>query len=131
MPLVAVGEVRRVDQAERRGGQQLAFLAFARGGFHQFRGVPLAEVHFQPLRLQPALQQVNLRGFPRAIQALDRNQPAGEIEFGKGLHVTRRRLSRVFRNTTVFCPRVFGAAPPARGAPGGLISVDREFFLNT
>ncbi len=70
MSFIAVGEVRGVDQAERCGREQLAFLAFARCGFDQLGRVPLAEVDFELLELQPPLEEVDLGGFARSIQPL-------------------------------------------------------------
>src|SRR5208282_701518 len=74
---VAVGEVRGVDEAEGGGGQQFSFLALARGGFDELGRVPLAEIDFEVLQLQPTLEEVDLGGFSRAIQAFHGDQPAG------------------------------------------------------
>ena len=71
MPLVAIGKIRRVNQAERGGREQLAFFALAGGGLDDFRRIPLAEINLDTLGLQPAFKQINLRGLARAIQPFD------------------------------------------------------------
>ena len=84
--LVAVGKVGGVDEAEGGGREQLALLALAGGGLDQLGGVPLAEIDFELLQFEPALEQVDLGGFPRAVQAFHGDQAAREIEFGKRFH---------------------------------------------
>ena len=88
LPLVAVGEIRRVNEAEGGGREQFALLAFAGGGLDELGGIPFAEIDFQALHFEPAFEQINLRGLARAIQALDRDQPAGKIQFGERFHST-------------------------------------------
>ena len=83
LPLVTVRKIGGMDQAESRGREQLALFAFAGGGFDEVRGIPLAEKNLQPLHFEPASQQVNLRGFPGAIEAFDRDQAAGKSQFRK------------------------------------------------
>ena len=83
MPLVAVGEIGRVDEAEGGRREQFALLALARGGLDQLGRVPFAEIDLDALRLQPAFEQVNLRGLARAVEALDGDQSARKIGFGK------------------------------------------------
>ena len=86
VPFVAVGEIGGVNEAEGGRREQLALLALAGGGFDQLGGIPLAEIDLQLLQFEPALQQINLGGFPRAIQAFHRDEAAGETEFGKRFH---------------------------------------------
>jgi hypothetical protein len=94
MPFVAVGKIRRVDQAERRRRQQFALLALARGGFDQFGRIPFAEIDFDAFGFEPALQEINLRGLARTVEALNGDQPPGKIQFRKSFHNSRR--SRFF-----------------------------------
>ena len=86
MAFVAVGEIRRVNQAERRRREQFAFFALAGGRFDQFRRIPFAEIDLDALGFEPALKQINLRGFARPIEALDGDEPSGKIQFGKSFH---------------------------------------------
>jgi len=98
MPLVAVGEVRGVDEAEGRWREQFALFALARGRFHQFRRVPLAEIDLDALGFQPALEQINLRGLARPVEALDGDQSSRKIQFGKSLHHSTRPHFLILRN---------------------------------
>ena len=79
MAFVAVGKVRGVDEAEGGGGEQFAFFALAGGGLDEFGGVPLAEIDLDALGLEPALEEIDLRGLAGAVQAFDGNQAAREI----------------------------------------------------
>jgi hypothetical protein len=79
MALVAVGKIRRMNQAERRRREQFALFALARGGFDQFGGIPFAEIDLDALGLQPAFEQVNLRGLARTIEAFDGDEPPGKF----------------------------------------------------
>ena len=95
MAFVTVGEIRRVNEAERRRRQQLALFALAGGGFHQLGGIPLAEIDLDALGFEPALEQINLRGLARPVEALDGDEPPGEIQFGKSFH--HSRSTRILR----------------------------------
>jgi hypothetical protein len=75
-----------VDQAEGGGREQLAFLALARRAFDQVGRVPFAEKNLEPLQLQPAFEQIDLRRFARAVETFHRNQTAGKIQFRKSSH---------------------------------------------
>ncbi len=94
LPFVSVREIRRVDEAERRRREQGHLLALARRGLHEVGRIPLAEEDLQPLQLEPALEQVNLCGLARAIQPLDRDEPAREAKFCKRLHQGRESVAR-------------------------------------
>jgi len=86
LAFIAVGEVGGVDEAESGGGKQLALFALAGGVFDQRGGIPLAEKDLQPLQLQPAFEQVNLRGLAGAIQSFHGNQSSREPQFRKSFH---------------------------------------------
>ena len=68
-------------------------------------GIPFAEKNLQPLQLQPAFEQVNLRGFARSVEAFDRDQPARKSQFSKSLHdrspckvfLPEKKTKRIFR----------------------------------
>ena len=103
VPLVAIGKIGRVNQAESRGRKQFALFAFAGGGFDEFGGIPFAEIDFEPLKLEPAFQQVNLGGFAGTIETLDGNQTARKPQLGKCFHHEPVvRLNRLARNTNLF-----------------------------
>src|ERR1700730_5539731 len=89
----AVGKVDRVQQAEGTRREQVASLAAAHRVAYQPRGIPFREMHRVAARAQPALQQFQLSGFPRAIDSLDRNQPArirmGRAEQGAPMPIYR------------------------------------------
>ena len=78
MAFVAVGKIRRVDQAERRRREQFAFFAFARGGFDQLGRIPFAEIDFDALGFEPAFEQINLRGLARTVESFDGDEPSRE-----------------------------------------------------
>ena len=86
VPFVAIREIRRMDEAEGGRRQQLALLALAGGGFDQLGGIPFAEIDLQLLEFEPAFEEVDLRGFPRAIQAFHRDEAARETKFGECFH---------------------------------------------
>src|SRR4030095_4736773 len=86
MPLVTVGKIGGVNKTEGRRCQQFLLLAFAGGGLDEIRRIPFAEKNLQSLHLEPAFQQINLRGLPRTIQALDGNEAARIFEFGEGFY---------------------------------------------
>src|SRR5437016_1098365 len=109
--LIAVGEVGGVNETESGGSEQFPFLAFAGGGFDQYRGIPLAEIDFQALQLEPAFEQINLGGFARAIQAFDGDKAAREVEFGERFHLLTIKVSVLPMVQTMF----FGGIPK-RGA---------------
>jgi len=79
MALVAVGKIRGVNQAERRGRKQFALFAFARGGFHELGRVPFAEIDLDALGFKPAFKQINLRGLARAVESFNGDQSSGKI----------------------------------------------------
>src|SRR6478672_8921166 len=81
MPLVAIREIRRMDQAEGRGCQQFPLFALAGGCLDDLRRVPLAEVYFQALELEPAFKKINLCGFPRPVETLHCYQSPGKTQF--------------------------------------------------
>jgi len=89
MPFVTVRKIRCMDETERCRREQLAFLALARGGFHELGGIPFAEIDLDALGFEPAFEQVNLRGLARTIKAFDGNQPSGKIQFRKSFHNPR------------------------------------------
>ena len=91
MAFVAVGKIRRVDQAEGRRREQFALFALARGGFDQFGRVPLAEIDLDALGFEPAFEQINLRGLARAVEAFDGDEPARKIQFRKSFHDSHQR----------------------------------------
>ena len=86
MALVAVGKIRRVNQAERRRREQFALFALAGGGLHQLGRVPTAEINLDALGFEPALEQINLRGLAGAVEPLDGDEPPRKIEFRKSFH---------------------------------------------
>ena len=69
-----VGEVGRVNQAERHGRQHFLDLASLGGSAHDGRRVPFREHGDQVLAVEPLAQQVNLRALAGAIDALDDDQ---------------------------------------------------------
>jgi len=78
-----------VNQAERGRGGQFLFLALDGGVLDKHRRIPFAENYLELLHLKPALEQIDLRGLARAVETFDGDQPAGEAELGKTLHVAR------------------------------------------
>ena len=81
LPFVAVGEVRGVDERKRRRREELAFLAFGRGFLDEDGRIPLREKDAIAFQFEPALHEIDLGGFPRAIQALDSDQFSGVVAF--------------------------------------------------
>ena len=75
----AIGEIRRMDEAECRRREQFPLFALASGGFYQLGGIPFAKVDLDALGLEPALEQINLRGFARPIKAFNGDEPSGKI----------------------------------------------------
>src|SRR5204863_3953033 len=112
MPLIAVGEVRGVDEAERRGREQFALLALARRGFDQLGGVPFAEIDLDALRFEPAFEQVNLRGLARAVETFDGDEASGKSKLGESFHVAWGKPSRERAARKLF-PRNDDAQPSA------------------
>jgi len=90
MPFIPVSKIRGVNQAECRGGKQLAFFALAGGGFDQFGRIPLAEIDLDSLRLKPSLEEVDLRGLARSIQTFDGDEASWKIQFRECFHVIVR-----------------------------------------
>ena len=86
LAFVAICKIRRVNQAERGGREQLLFLALAGGALDELGRIPLAEKDLEPLRLEPAFEQIDLRGLARAVQPFHRDQASRESEFGECLH---------------------------------------------
>ena len=85
LALVAVGKIGGVDEGKRGRRQQVLLLALAGGAFDQCRRIPLAEEDFESAHLQPALEEVNLGGFARAIEPLDGDEPTLEAQFRERL----------------------------------------------
>src|SRR5215510_14829474 len=106
MALVAVSKIGRVNEAESSRRKQLALFALAGGGFDQLGGIPFTEINLEPFALQPALEQVDLRGLARAIEPLNGDQPAWEIQFRKGLKHRTSKLRNSWRMTIVFHKRL-------------------------
>ena len=82
-----------MNQAERRGREQFAFLALAGGGLDELGGIPFAEKDLEPLQFQPALEQINLRGFAGAIEPFDGDEPAGKPNWANDLFILCWRQS--------------------------------------
>jgi hypothetical protein len=126
LPLVAIREIRGVDEAEGGRREQVGLLAARGGALDQLRGVPLAEEDLQPELLEPALQQVDLRGLARAVNAFDSDEAARKPQLGERLHPCAVRLRTDRPLTTVFRParpfsvhlRVVGASASVSSAPG-------------
>ena len=55
--LSAIGEIRRMDQAERHRGEHFFLFSPLRDIVDQRRGIPLARVNYVPFRVQPFVQQ--------------------------------------------------------------------------
>src|SRR6266849_5310186 len=71
------GKVGCVQQAERRRRQAFVFLSPFGRVFDQLRGVPLREEDSMAFRLQPLVQQQQLRAFAGPIDAFDGDQFPG------------------------------------------------------
>ena len=71
------GKVGGVEQAERRRRQAFVFLSPFGRVLDQLRGVPFGEEDFMAFRLQPLVQQQQLRALARPIDALDDDQFPG------------------------------------------------------
>ncbi len=71
LAFAAVREIGGVQQGERGGGQQPALFSAAGGGLHQRRGIPFGEVDAIAADFQPALQQIELGAFSRAVNPFD------------------------------------------------------------
>ena len=82
-----------MDEREGRGREQVLLLALARRALDQRRRVPLAEEDLESAHLQPALEEVDLGGFARAIEPLDGDEPTLEAQF-------RERLRHVVENSS-------------------------------
>src|SRR5262249_25306391 len=65
-----------VQQTEGARREQILLLPPPHRAPHQRRGVPLREVHAVALRAEPALEQQDLRGLARSVDALDGDQAA-------------------------------------------------------
>src|SRR5437016_1069273 len=70
----AAGEVGRVQQTECRRRQAFVFLSPFGRVFDQLRGVPLREEDSMTFRLQPLVQQEQLRALPGPVDTLDDDQ---------------------------------------------------------
>ena len=81
------------------------FLPLLVADFDQLGGIPLAEIDLEVLQFEPALQQVNLGGFPRAIQAFHGDQPAGETEFSERFHQQRTQAKPALMDYNSFLRR--------------------------
>ena len=84
--LGTIGKIGRVDQAEGHRRQHLFLLAPFGDVVHQRGGVPLAEVDDVTLRLQPLLQQRELRALARSIDPFDDEQPPRKAVFTEHFH---------------------------------------------
>ena len=85
LALVAVGKIGGVDEGKRGRRQQVLLLALAGGAFDQCRRIPLAEEDFESAHLQPALEEVDLGGFARAVESLNSDEPTLEAQFRERL----------------------------------------------
>jgi hypothetical protein len=83
LALITVREVGGMDEAKSGGRKELALFAFAGGGLDEVRGVPFTEEDLEALDFKPAAQQVNLGGFPGAIEAFYGDQASRKTQFRK------------------------------------------------
>ena len=109
VPLVPVGEVCRVEQAERGRREQALLLAPRSYLLDRLGGVPLRLEDLEVLVPEPLLEEVELRRLSGAVDALDGDEPSRLWVDGGGrsassscsaaalaLTVARRRLPRPF-----------------------------------
>ena len=89
------------------------FLPLLVADLTSFGRVPLAEIDLDALGFQPALEQVNLRGLARAVEALDGDQPARKIQFGKRFHeFAKLRFSNLMKLSIATSPSSYAFICP-------------------
>ena len=91
LAFAAVGKVGGVQQRKCRRRQQAALLSASRRGLHQRRRIPLGEMQAVAADFEPALQQIKLRAFARAVGAFDDDKRAGIRAAGNGTSRLRQR----------------------------------------
>ncbi len=106
----AVGEIGRVQQAERQRRQDLRLLPSPGRLLDQLRGVPFSEKDVVPLGLKPFAEQAELRALARTVDALDDDELA---RIGVGYH-----------------ERSFGRCGHASNSPGAVAFVNRMARLS-